>query len=205
MIIAVAILASCNGNKSGNIVRDEDADTTVVIESLSPADELKTFRVHYLTADGIDDIKIGMSVNDIPKFIETLYSRIEPGSISDAMTIAFYEEDKETFIAYDFGEAAIDVITLSGDAVKVKSPDGDLSIGTSFMKVVNLPDVYAEWVDNEGIGTWYWRWNDLWFGVAPETINEKLSKTLYGQNTVPEADDFNENVKIGFIGTGLPF
>lgn len=194
-------LTSCGGHKQ------EAATDTDSIEAGNPADEITAeMPAVYLTKDSIGDIKIGMSINEVPYSIEGLYTRKENGASPDAVTIDFIQDDHVRFVAYDFGEGKIDVINLIGNDVKVKTLKGDIGIGDQMAEVLDLPGVSAEWSGYDGNGMWYWTWEGLWFAPAQENLSQSLSQRLYHSGQAPTIKDFQEDkVTIGFIGTGLPF
>lgn len=195
------LLASCSG-RGNNETYDSDSIEEAVTEDITANDS----QPHYLlTKDSVGGIWIGQPVNEIPDSIPGLYSGKENGASPDAVTIVFKGKDGERFIAYDFGEGKIDVINLIDASVKVKAPRGEFGIGDKFSNVLQLPGVEEEWSGYDNTGTWYWKWEGLWFAPSQETISDHLSRRLYQSVQAPTPVDFDENVTIGFIGTGLPF
>lgn len=194
------ILTACGGSNKNNGI-----DTDTVIEN--PADEVVAeMPVVYLTKDSVGSIRIGMSINDVPQMVEGLYSEKVNGASLDAVTIDFIEGDRPRFVAYDFGEGKIDVINLISSDVKVKTLKGDIGIGDKMASVLDLPGVAAEWCGFDNGGMWYWTWEGLWFAPAQDNLSTTLSQRLYHSGQAPTLKDFqDENVAIGFIGTGLPF
>ncbi len=184
---------------------NETGTDSIVMEN--PADEkVAEIPVAYLTKDSIGGISIGMPMNEVPYTLEGLYTRKENGASPDAVTIEFFEDNSPRFVVYDFGEGKIDVINLIGSDVKVKTLKGDLGIGDRMAEVLDLPGVTAEWSGYDGGGMWYWTWEGLWFAPAQENLSAPLSQRLYHSGQAPTMKDFQEeNVTIGFIGTGLPF
>ena len=209
ILFSFILIVSCKGKR--DIQTAGSDDTSALLEE--PLQELTDTIIDeaessypIITSEGIGPIAIGMSVNDIPNMVDGLYLQKEPGSTPDAVTVSFYDENGESFIAYDFGEALIDVIIVSGENIKVETPEGAIGIGSPFYDIAHQPDAEPEWVDTDDIGTWYWRWNGLWFGVAPESLSSSLATKLYNHKASPSAVDFKDSkTKIGFIGTGLPF
>lgn len=198
--LGTLLFVSCNG-KTENHESDSDS-----LEVLTPEVEVVQEGIHHiLTKDSIGSIWIGQSVNEIPDSVPGLYTEKENGASPDAVTIVFKGPEGERFIAYDFGEGKIDVLNLIDTSVKVKAPRGEFGIGDSFTKVLELPGVTEEWSEYDNSGTWYWRWEGLWFAPSQETISEHLSRRLYHSGQAPTRADFDEDVTIGFIGTGLPF
>lgn len=199
--IGVLALTGCGGRRQTTVA---DTDT---VATENPADEIMAeMPVVYLTKDSVGEIRIGMSINDVPYAVEGLYTRKENGASPDAVTIEFVQDDHARFVAYDFGEGKIDVVNLIGHDVKVKTLKGDLGIGDPMADVLDLPGVKPEWSGYDGNGMWYWTWEGLWFAPAQENLSQTLSQRLYHSGQPPTMKDFqDENVAVGFIGTGLPF
>ncbi len=200
--LGIVALTGCGGKS-----QKAEADTADSVVMENPADEaVAELPAVYLNKDSVGDIKIGMSINDVPQSIPGLYTHKENGASPDAVTIDFLQDDHPRFVAYDFGEGKIDVINLIGHDVKVKTLKGDIGIGDQMAEVLDLPGVKAEWSGYDGNGMWYWTWEGLWFAPAQENLSQSLSQRLYHSGQAPTMKDFqDENVTIGFIGTGLPF
>lgn len=194
------VLASCSGKKDKSA---EEMDSTP--EAMEEVEDIRETTNYLLTQEGVGSIWIGQSINDLPDSIPGLYGSKEMGASPDAVTIEFKGPQGGRFIAYDFGEGKIDVINLLDSSVKVGTPDGEFGIGDSFSNVLQLPGVEEEWSGYDNVGTWYWKWNGLWFAPAQESISETLGKRLYQSEKAPTPSDFDDSVKVGFIGTGLPF
>lgn len=203
-IMLLIIVSSCAGEKKSqktDTIMEQEAQETIVRSDEAENEEPE----YYLTHDGIGPIRLGISVNNLPESIENLYSRKAQGSTPDAMTIIFYDNEGPAFTAYDFGEAVIDLITLDSHKIKAGNEKHLLSIGESFNKVMEIDGAEPQWVDLDAGGMWYVMADSLWFGAAQETINQELSRKLYNPDAEITKEDFPQNVKIGFIGTGLPF
>ena len=198
--LASIVLASCSGNSSKTTV-DSDSITDVLEET----DEVRETANNLLTKEGVGSIWIGQSINDLPDSIPGLYNYKEMGASPDAVTIEFKGPQGGHFVAYDFGEGKIDVINLIDSSVKVDAPRGEFGIGDKFNNVLQLPGVEEEWSGYDDVGTWYWKWNGVWFAPSQESISESLSRRLYQSEQAPTRADFDDNVTIGFIGTGLPY
>lgn len=203
-LVVFLFTVSCK-NKSALNESNSDSIQTVNEQTADLREEAMSETKFYLTADSLQQIKIGMPVNDIPGFIDGLYEEKTYGESPDAVALVFHHNGKESFITYDFGEGNIDVIDLLDGNVRIATPMGDLGIGDGFLKVVKLPGVEPEWVEIENSGSWYWVWNGLWFSPALDTVNERLSRKLFNPDDTPEITDFDNSVTIGFAGTGLPF
>ena len=197
---ALALTGCHGGGKTAS------ADTDTVMPANPADDSVAELPVAYLTKDSIGPVKIGMSINIVPMEAEGLYDKKLNGATQDAVTLDFSLGGHPRFVAYDFGEGVIDVINLIGADVKVKTLKGDIGIGDPMAIVLDLPGVQAEWSGYDGSGMWYWTWEGLWFAPAQENLSQGLSQRLYHSVQAPTIKDFeNENVAIGFIGTGLPF
>lgn len=198
-LACILLLTSCGG---GNKNTAEDS-SPFVDDIPEEGDVRETFT--YITKDSIGGIWIGQSVNEVSDSIPGLYTHVTHGASPDAVTITFCGPEGERFIAYDFGEGKIDVLNLINSMVKVRNGERSFGIGDSFSNILSLPGVETEWSEYENSGTWYWKWDSLWFAPSQESVTAGLSRKLYHSDTCPEAEDFDESVKIGFIGTGLPF
>lgn len=121
------------------------------------------------------------------------------------MAYTYLLADVPQFTIYDFMENNVDVIALEGNARAVNTPDGEIRVGDEFSKVLALKGVESEWESFDETGIWYWKWNGLYFGVDETGISEKLAEALCDGKLPPRAALFTENVKIGYIATGLPF
>ncbi|MBD5358474.1 MAG: hypothetical protein HDR88_16055 [Bacteroides sp.] len=195
------ILTACGGSKKE--VLSEFDSVLEEVELLT--DSVVRKPMAYITKDSVGVIKIGMSINNVPDYAPDLYDKKLDGASEDAVTVTFSDSDGEKFIGYDFGEGKIDVINVIGKDVKVKAPKGEFGIGDKFAKVLELPGVTAKWSGYDGGGSWYWVWEGLWFAPSQDTLTETLSRRLYYSGSAPTVVDFNDDITIGFIGTGLPF
>ncbi|MDE6577121.1 MAG: hypothetical protein K2J82_02235 [Muribaculaceae bacterium] len=200
--LGVMILCSCGSKKTS----DTDSDSIIAGEEIVEVMETDSVSpVAYITRDSIGSIHIGMPMKEIPDSVPGLYNKKVNGASQDAVTVEFSNEKGESFVAFDFGENKIDVLNLIGNYVKVKAPRGDFSLGDKFSRVLELPGVKAEWAGYDDTGMWYWTWEGLWFAPSQENLSETLTRRLYHSDMPPTVADFNEEVTIGFIGTGLPF
>lgn len=196
-------LASCSGNKTmkseDSASQTENKETEVQTKSTEDTSKF------YLTSDSIGPIHLGLSVNELPRYVASLYDQYEHSDTPDAMTIIFLKDNKPQFIVYDFGEAEVDVIATLSQDIKVNSPNGPISLGDPFTKVLSLEGAEPEWVNFENDGMWHWKWEGLWFAPAQNPLPEKLVTKLFNHDAAPEISDFTDEVKIDFIGTGLPY
>lgn len=204
LAIPLLLLASCANHQKSDALPESDSSEQA--RDISYESEATGHNDIIITKDSVGSVWIGQSVNEVHASVEGLYTSKENGASPDAVTIVFKGPEGERFIAYDFGEGKIDVINLIDTVVKVDAPRGRFGIGDSFAHVLELPGVEEEWISGyENSGTWYWKWEGLWFTPSQETISENLSRKIYNSQEAPTVSDFDDSVTIGFIGTGLPF
>lgn len=196
----VLTLVSCSaGHKA-------DASDTDSIETVSADVRSEGYEcTGVLTQAGIGPVAIGVPMCELPDSVNGLYTAKALGESPDAVAVVFSDGNGESFVAYDFGEGNVDVINLIGTDIKVEAPQGDIVLGDSFAKVLQLPGVKTEWSGYDDSGMWYWTWEGLWFAPSQDALTPSLSRKLYHSVSAPGKDDFDNNVTIGFIGTGLPF
>lgn len=201
MALGALLLTGCGRKREVGAADTDSAEVPNPIDTV-----VAMLPTVYLTADSIGPIHIDMPINDLPAAVEGIYTARVYGSSPDAVAIDFNYDDRARFVAYDFGEGKVDVINLIGNDVKVKTLKGDIGIGDKMADVLDLPGVRPEWSGYDGSGMWYWKWEGIWFAPAQENLSETLSQRLYHSGQAPTIKDFqDENVAIGFIGTGLPF
>ena len=205
LLTSAALCSLYLHNSCGNSHKESisDSDSIAVMEMVETV--AASNAPAHISKDSIGKIYIGMPMHEIQDSVPALYTRKENGASPDAVTVTFSNDNGEQFVAYDFGEGKIDVLNVIGTDVAVMSPQGDIRLGDSFRKVLELPGVESEWSGYDDSGTWYWTWNGLWFAPAQDKLPSKLSQLLYHSDKEPTADDFSDEVSIGFIGTGLPF
>lgn len=125
MILASALLVSCGSNSKSSA----DSDSIAEVAILEAVVAVRNASPH-ISKDSVGSVLIGSEMNAIPDSIPGLYSHKTNGASPDAVTVTFSDAAGEQFIAYDFGEGNIDVITLVGNKVKVNSPKGDFGLAT---------------------------------------------------------------------------
>lgn len=201
-IALLSLLGACSGSKSESVDSDSIREEAVM-EAVEAV--VNSENVSYITADSIGPLVIGTHVNTLPAAIPGLYDHKEMGATADAVTTTFSNENGQQFIAYDFGEGNIDVMIVLGNDVKVNAPRGAFGLGDSFTKVLELPGVEPEWTVLDDDGSWYWKWEGLWFAPSPDNLPENLARRLYNSAQAPTYKDFPESVTIGYLATGLPF
>lgn len=201
LILPAFLLINC-GKKQDN------AASLAVVDSTLPesADSVYLSDVkYYLTSDSIGPIYVGNPVNNLPPSVPGLYDNVVMNETPIAMAYTFILGIEPQFTVYSFTESLVDVIVLEGNSRGVNTPDGVVSICDPFSKVLALKGSRSVWQSFEGEGIWYWEWNGLWFGVDESNISEQLELALYDEKHPPRAAEFTEDVKIGYIGTGLPY
>lgn len=197
----IALTLSACGKGQGS--QSAESDSVAEQEIIEAVDAVRS--AMYITKDSVGAVAIGSKMNTLPHSVDGLYSSKENGASPDAVTTVFSNADGEQFIAYDFGEGNVDVINVIGTGVYVDAPRGAFNMGAPFAKVLELPGVEPRWMSYDDNGMWYWTWQGLWFAPAQEELPHALSIRLYNSEQAPTPEDFNEDVKVGFIGTGLPF
>lgn len=200
-VTALVTLWSCGGSHETNQGGDK-SDSALTEEMESPVAGPTEF---YLTADSIGPVKVGDLISDLPAAVPNLYDMMLTTDTPDAMAYTFLLATVPQFTVYDFMEGKVDVILLEGDARGVQTPDGEIRVGDDFEKVLALKGVESEWENFDDGGIWYWKWNGLYFGVDEMGLSRKFSEALMNSNMPPRASMFSDKIKIGYIGTGLPF
>lgn len=201
VLFLTLLLASCGGKK--NIETATDSDTTSVEEAVEEAADT----TYYLTSENLGPVIIGERMTAISESCDRLYTSRVHADSHIGNVVAFYDNEEQMFTIFDYMEGNVDMIVLDSPRIKVAAPGGDIALGDSFMNILSLPSVEAEWIqDDDGTsGKWFWTWSGLWFGIDESHLTEKLSSHLYNGATQPMAEDFDETVRIGYIGTGLPY
>lgn len=198
ILAAAAIIASCSSKNKA----EQNSDSALTAEMESPvAGEVD----YYLTADSIGPVYVGEQISDLPAAVANLYDYMHVTETPDAMAYTFLLADIPQFTIYDFMEGKVDVIMLEGNSREVMTPKGALRVGDEFSKVLALDGVESDWEGFDGEGVWYWKWNGLYFGVDEMGLSEKFAISLQDDKMPPKASEFTPDIKIGYIGTGLPF
>lgn len=193
----ILLLAACNHGKT-------TATDTAAIDTAMAEEAAELAHTYYLTKDSLGPVKVGMLRDSVAPAVTWLYDQITREETPDALEYDFVDGNSVSFSALDFGENRLDVIMLSDTLVGVETPQGVLKLHMPFTAVLDLPGVTTEWSGYDGEGSWYWRWQGLWFAPG-ENISESLSQRLFNSTQAPTHVDFSGNETIGFIGTGLPY
>lgn len=199
MVFVVSTSCSGSGSKVAEGA-DSDSAITAQMETQVPSEE-----VYLLTPDSIGPVKVGADMASLPSAVINLYDVVVPSETPDAVAYTFLLGTVPQFTVYDFMDGKVDVITLEGDSRAVCTPDGELRVGDPFSKVLALKGVESKWASLDDSGIWYWEWNGLYFLVDEMEISEELATALGDDKRPPRAAIFSDTVKIGYIGTGLPY
>lgn len=206
-LIALIFGTSCSNTEKGNADTAFQSDSEAIIEALENVDENKSG--YSLSPEGIGPIKVGMPVASLPNSVAGLYDKYIVTPTPDANALTYLLNDDPQFTVYEFMQGNVDVVILEGPALSVKTPEGELRIGDSFVDFISRKDVTPEWVplmEGDTDGMWYWRYNGLFIGIDEASASEnELYDVVLNSKRSPRASDFSKNTKVGYIGTGLPF
>lgn len=201
-LLALLLSGSCSNNGKGKPEDSSAADTMV---AAGTEQEIVSSDI-VLTPEGIGPIRIGMSPDSIPERVPGVYDSVVAEEGYESNSYLFLDEGRAIFTAYEFTPGSIDVIGAESPRVVVVGRDGDLlRIGGEFSGVLALPGVKADWEHADSEGMWCWSWSGLWFQPDQTRLPESLAKRLYNDKEAPVADLFTPEVKIGYMGTGLPW
>lgn len=196
--VSVMILSACSADKH----TIGDSETISVTEDMESTDSIP----HYVfTPEGIGSITPGMRIGEWPEETNGLYTHIDNESGGEADQYNFYKDDELSFTVLDFGEGKADLIIVDNPEMDVKVGNNTVNMNTPFSLLLSNPEVKPEWEQLDDEGMWYWKVNGLWFAPSQENLTPALTDKLYNPATPPVKADFPEDVKIGYIGTGLPF
>lgn len=202
-IIAAAALTlvGCSGNKK-TARTTADTDSAFIQEAEAVIDSIQT---PTLTAQGIGDVRIGMALDSVPQGQINLYDNIVADDSGEFKALNFRLGDKDMFTVTDYDDGKVDMISLYTSEVGVAVPNDTLRIGDSFTKLLKQSGVTTEFVSMDDMGVWYWRYKDLWFWPAEEGMSQELNNAMSERRNPPSAAMIGDKVKIGYIGTGVPF
>ena len=202
-IIAAAALtlAGCSGNKKA-AQPAADTDSAFIQEAEAAIDSIQT---PTLTAQGIGDVRIGMALDSVPQGQINLYDNIVADDSGEFKALNFRLGDKDMFTVTDYDDGKVDMISLYTSGVGVAVPNDTLRIGDPFTILLKQSGVTTEFVSMDDMGVWYWRYRDLWFWPAEEGMSQELSNAMSERRNPPSAAMIGDGVKIGYIGTGVPF
>ena len=203
IMISVGI-SGCSGRDSAR--QEDDTLQDTLTETPLMADTIAGPADHELTAGGVERIQIGMQTAHIPPYEEGVYDEMTKEEGNESNSYIFFYGGAPHFCAYEFTEGTIDVISAESPHIVVCAPEGEmLRIGDEFSRVLSLPGVEAEWEDSDDEGMWCWHWRGIWFQPDQSHLPEALSRELYSDVAPPADAAFTPGVRIGYIGTGLPW
>lgn len=168
-----------------------------------PAEDVKEAQI---TGRGIGPIKVGMRIIEIKPEVENLYDEIETERGYESNTYHFKLKGKKRFTVYEFESGTANVVSVDDSSIVVTDPASEpVRLGDSFLKVLNLSGVKPQWEAIDGDGMWVWEWQGIWFQPDQSKLTDALVHKLYNQNASPTKADFTEDIKVEYIGTGLPW
>lgn len=212
MITLAAALAgsllSCGSRGADGFAKDSADSEEVALGGTAEGDNGVRMM---LISQGLGPVRVGESLDSLPDSVPGLYDSAMLQEGEDCRTLIFARSTDRGLTMYpfsvlDFGDNRVDVILLNDDQCGVQTPEGKvITLSTPFKNVLTLPEVSARWEEVEGSGAWYWTWEGLWFQPSLDNPGDSLGARLFDGRSAPVADDFTDEVTIGYIGTGLPF
>lgn len=203
MILMLLIAGGC-GNRAG---KEEEKPDTLRVEVSEPevAEEAESGTT-LMTSSGIGPIRKGMRIVEIQPQIENLYDSISRQSGYESNYYSFYLKGEPRFTVYEFEKGMVSDISADSDNIVVPG-DGNqtLSLGDSFSDVLKLKGVKPVWQTGDEEGMWCWERDGIWFVPDQETLPEDIAGKFYNQRVAPTLKDINSEIKIGYIGTGMPW
>lgn len=195
-------LAACSSGEREIIRKDT---VTIAPDPTPPMPEHAISDVA-ISPRGVGPIRTGMRISEIKPSVENLYDTIVRESGYDSNSYYFILDGETRFSVYEFESGIVNVVAADNPTVVVNGPDGcRLRIGDSFNRIVEIKDSNAVWQSVDGDGMWCWNWQGLWFVPEQDKLDDRLAHKLYNQTCSPQRSDFPDDVKIGYIGTGLPW
>lgn len=202
LLFVILMTGGCSKKGGEN---SSDTDTVRSVNDQSEASALEPQDI-VLTSEGISPVTIGMQISLIPADSAGIYDSVISEEGYESNSYLFMSDGQPMFTAYEFTPGTIDVVSADSPRIVVMSPDGKaLRLGGELADVLSLPGVEAEWESADGEGMWCWRWEGLWFQPDQSHLPEDLSRALYNDAKAPGVEMMTPEVKIGYIGTGLPW
>ena len=200
MALTGVLLPACGGGKT------HPTDTLTVEPDPTPQPAEETMTDAKLGPTGVAPIKVGMRISEVKPSVENLYDSIARESGYESNSYTFLFDGERRFTVYEFETGIVNVVAADDDSVVVEDPTGEkIRLGDPFSKVLAIKDVKPVWESADGEGMWCWTWQGLWFQPDQSALPDVLSHKLYNPTTPPSPSDFNEDVKVGYMGTGLPW
>ena len=200
IIPGLVILSGCGNSRDGKVTEDTTAMTEEVRE-----DTVALPKRYVLSATGIGPLTVGMPIKEWPEETEGLYEYVEASEGGDANQYNFIGENDPAITVLDFGGGKADLLIVDDPRIEAQVGDTVVNMTTSFSRLLTLPGVKASWEQLDDEGMWYWKCSGLWFAPSLEHLPPKLADKLYNSERAPTAEDFPEDITIGYIATGLPF
>lgn len=200
ILTLISAMASCRHTDS----RDHDSVNTDSAAMLLSDDSVAVTPL-IMTAGGIGSVRCGTSLSDLAPELEGVYDSIETWSEAEFDIYSFIYDGEERFEGFDFGDGVLSVLSARSTDIVVETPDGIITRDIPFTHVLSLPGVTAEFESGNYGGIWCWKWHGLYFLPDDQHIPERLVSKLYNGDTEPVSEDFDDSVKLYYIGTGLPF
>lgn len=202
-LLAVVVFAGClAGCGSGNKVETESA---TVEEGTMDVVPVTDDNQAVITDQGVYPIKTGVNIVDLQPSVENLYDQIKSEDAYDYTVYKFMLDGKERFAGYSFGDGSLSVLSVTSSDIVVETPAGLISLGVPFSRVLELEGVNPEFQALDGNGMWCWIWQGLYFQPSQNKLPQRLSSKLYDAGTTPVLSDFDDDVTVAYIGTGMPF
>lgn len=202
-LLCGALLIGAAACSSGSVHHSDSA--VIDTDSNVPEETIEEETYVVMTDRGVGSIKCNMLVSDMQPSVRQLYDSIIVDRSYTYTVYKFIYEGQDRFRGYDFGNGAISMIEAADPGVIVETPNGDISLDMPFTNVLRLPGVTAQYQNFDDEGIWSWVWQGLYFLPSQQNLPHSLSAKLYTNGTPPTIADFDDNVTIEYIGTGLPY
>lgn len=199
VILLPAIMTGCSSGK------DKNVDSATVEEDTLPALPEEDASRAVITNLGIGPVKCRQLVSSVQPSVVNLYDSIAIERGYEATIYHFMRDGRTRFDGYEFGDGQISVVSVADNSVVAETPQGEISLGVPFSRVLALKGVEPQFQALDGEGMWCWIWQGLYFQPSQQNLPQRLSSRLYNAGTTPSASDFDENVTVDYIGTGMPY
>lgn len=194
-------LTGCGGKQAQPVV-----DTVTVEPNDSPDLPESSMIDAQLTARGIEPVKVGMRIVEIEPRVENLYDTIVREGGYESNSYHFLLNGEQRFTVFEFESGIANIVAADNESIIVNGNDDNiLRLGDSFTKVFDLKDVKPVYQSMDDEGMWCWQWQGIWFQPDQQNLNDVLVHKLYSTSVAPVKSDFTDDIKIGYIGTGLPW
>lgn len=201
MLAAIPALSTVSCSHGDKRAAESAAVESIAADSVTPEDAYMAA----ITSLGIDQVSVGKAIEDLAPSVVNLYDTIVVEDNYENTLYRFMLGGSERFDGYSFGDGTLDVVCAADRSICAVTPAGQLTLGMPFAEVLALDDVEPEFQSLDGTGMWCWIWEGLYFQPSQARLPQQLSARLYNPAVAPGADDFDENVVIEYIGTGMPY